>query len=96
MENKNITYTLVFTEQAKQDIQALKKSEVSAYNKLTRLLKELMEHPTTGTGKPELLKHNLSGLYSRRITRKHRLVYRIDNEDVLVLIISAIGYYGNK
>ena len=50
MDNQNSTYTLEFSEQAKKDMQKLKKSEGSAYKKLSRLLEELMEHPTTGTG----------------------------------------------
>ena len=80
MEESNITYTLEFDEQALKDIQLLKKSEKQAYNKLLKLLDELTEHPTTGTGKPEVLKFGLSGFYSRRITQKHRLVYKVDNE----------------
>ncbi len=59
-------------------------------------LDELTEHPTTGTGKPEVLKFGLSGFYSRRITQKHRLVYKVDNEQIIVLIISAIGHYIDK
>lgn len=96
MEESNITYTLEFDEQALKDIQLLKKSEKQAYNKLLKLLDELTEHPTTGTGKPEVLKFGLSGFYSRRITQKHRLVYKVDNEQITVLIISAIGHYSNK
>lgn len=96
MEESNITYTLEFDELALKDIQLLKKSEKQAYNKLLKLLDELTEHPTTGTGKPEVLKFGLSGFYSRRITQKHRLVYKVDNEQITVLIISAIGHYSDK
>ena len=96
MEESNITYTLEFDEQALKDIQLLKKSEKQAYNKLLKLLDELTEHPTTGTGKPEVLKFGLSGFYSRRITQKHRLVYKVDNEQITVQIISAIGHYSDK
>nr|WP_245558457.1 type II toxin-antitoxin system YoeB family toxin [Fulvivirga imtechensis] len=39
------------------------------------MFNELRQHPTTGTGQPEKLKHDLAGLYSRRINRKHRLVH---------------------
>ena len=96
MEESNITYTLEFDEQALKDIQLLKKSEKQAYNKLLKLLDELTEHPTTGTVKPEVLKFGLSVFYSRRITQKHRLVYKVDNEQITVLIISAIGHYSDK
>ena len=96
MEESNITYTLEFDEQALKDIQLLKKSEKQAYNKLLKIKDEITEHPTTGTGKPEVLKFGLSGFYSRRITQKHRLVYKVDNEQITVLIISAIGHYSDK
>ena len=53
-----------------------------------------MEHPTTGTGQPEALKHNLSGLHSRRINQKHRLIYSINEHIVTVYILSAWSHYG--
>ncbi|WP_432714658.1 type II toxin-antitoxin system YoeB family toxin [Pedobacter sp.] len=62
-----MSWHLDFTENAKEDISKLKKSEKQAYQKLVQLLDELIAHPRTGTGKPQIKKHNLSGLYSRRI-----------------------------
>jgi len=88
-------YELLFTDEAEKDILGLKKSEPQAYNKLVKLLAELVEHPKTGTGKPKLLRH-LDGIYSRRITDKHRLVYSIDDTEITVLVISASGHYGDK
>lgn len=96
MEEENITYTIEFEEQALKDIQALKKSEKSAYNKLIKLLDELTEHPRTGAGKPEALKHDFSGYYSRRITQKHRLIYSINDIEITVLVVSASGHYNDK
>ena len=96
MEEQKIVYTLEFEDEALEEIKALKKSEISAYNKLLRLLEELQEHPYTGTGKPKALQHDLSGLFSRRITQKHRLVYRIDNDEISVLIISTLSHYSDK
>jgi toxin YoeB len=55
------------------------------------LLDELTEHPYTGTGKPEPLKHQLSGCWSRRINREHRLVY--EEQDEMIIIHSAKGHY---
>ena len=55
-----------------------------------------MEHPRKGTGQPEMLKHELTGLYSRRINRKHRLVYSIEDEKVIVYVLSAYSHYGDK
>lgn len=89
-------YELIFSAKADQDIANLKKSEIAAYNKVVKFLLELMENPYTGTGKPELLKHDLAGCYSRRITHKHRLIYSIDDQTITVLIISAAGHYYDK
>lgn len=96
MENDTKTYTLEFEEQALKDIKALKKSEKSAYKKLEKLLEELTEHPTTETGRPEALKYELSGYYSRRITQKHRLIYSINEEQITVKIITVAGHYKDK
>jgi toxin YoeB len=55
---------------------------------------ELSEHPTIGMGNPELLKYNLSGLWSRRINSKNRIIYEIIEEpDKMVVVISALGHY---
>jgi toxin YoeB len=55
------------------------------------LFNELTDHPFTGTGKPEPLRYDLSGLWSRRINREHRLVYEV--EDNIVVVLSAKGHY---
>lgn len=69
------TYVLRFSDQAKDDIRIHKKSgNKSIVNKIIVLLDELSKHPFTGTGKPEPLKHSLTGYWSRRINREHRLV----------------------
>ncbi len=85
-------YNLDFTDKAKEDIAAHKKSGNKAIlNKLLTLLEELAEDPFTGTGKPEPLKHNLAGMWSRRINNEHRLVYEV--EENTVFILSAKGHY---
>jgi toxin YoeB len=92
-----MSYTLVFSEIALADIKKHKKSgDTVVLKKIEKLLNELMEHPMTGTGQPKQLKHNLAGLYSRRINQKHRLVYNIDNEIVTVHVLSAWAHYGDK
>ncbi|MDR1936992.1 MAG: Txe/YoeB family addiction module toxin [Tannerellaceae bacterium] len=73
-----------------------KKSDTVAYRKLQQLLLELMEHPYTGTGKPKPMKYEFSGCYSRRITKKHRLVYSVDDDKVIVLVLSVSGHYNDK
>ena len=55
-----------------------------------------MEHPSEGTGQPEILKYNMAGLYSRRINKKHRLVYSIEETIVTVQVLSAWSRYGDR
>jgi toxin YoeB len=90
-------YTIQYTPDAEEDIETLKTSgDKTVLRKLEQLIMELMEHPSRGTGKPKLLKGDLSGCYSRRITAKHRLVYRILDDRLLVLILSACSHYDEK
>ncbi len=90
-------YALEFSKQAIRDLKQHKRSGEKAINhKIEQLLDELIDHPRTGTGQPEQLKYGLSGLYSRRITKKHRLVYEIEDEVVRVLIVSAYGHYDDR
>ncbi len=87
-----ISYILRFSDQAKDDIRLHKKSgNKSVVNKITLLLEELALHPLTGTGKPEPLKHSLTGCWSRRINKEHRLIYEVADEAILIL--SAKGHY---
>jgi len=87
-----MAYYLDFTDRAKQDIAEHKKAgSKPLLKKLLKLLEELTEHPFTGTGKPEPLKHNLSGMWSRRINREHRLIYEVEEDTVFVL--SAKEHY---
>jgi toxin YoeB len=90
-------YELEYTPEAEKDVKALQKSgEKAAILKLRRLLIELTEHPETGTGHPKPLGGNRVGQWSRRITDKNRLVYLIDEDKIIVLIISALGHYKDK
>ena len=81
-----------FTQQAKKDIDFHKKSGNKAIlKKLLILLNELAKHPFTGSGKPEPLKYDLAGYWSRRINHEHRLIYEVLDEAVILL--SALGHY---
>ncbi len=85
-----------FTQEAEDDLKRLLRNEPKAYAKALKLIAELTEHPSLGTGKPERLTGNLAGKWSRRITNKHRLVYKIENDVVTVLVLSAYGHYDDK
>ena len=74
-----------------------KAGKKSVLKKIDTLLEELKVHPRFGTGKPEHLKH-ISDVerWSRRITKKHRLVYDIEEKEIVVLVVSAYGHYKDE
>lgn len=87
-----MAFQLEFTEEALADISAHKKAgNKTVLTKISKLLEELTIHPQRGTGKPELLKHDLAGCWSRRINKEHRVVYEISEN--IVFILSAKGHY---
>ena len=53
--------------------------------RIIKLIKEVQRDPFTGTGKPEPLKHGLSGCWSRRIDKEHRLVYQVKEDKIRIL-----------
>lgn len=84
-------YNLNFAPKALKDIEEHKKiGNKAVLKKLFVLLNQLSEHPFTGIGKPEPLKHNLSGLWTRRVNLEHRILYRVSAE--IVFILSAKGH----
>jgi toxin YoeB len=89
-------FTIDYLDEARDHIATLKRSEPQAYKKLYTLLPELENHPTSGTGRPKPLRGDKSGTWSRRIDKKHRLVYRIEEEKVVILVLSAMGHYEDK
>ena len=90
---KTEMYRIVFSYDAKKDLKDLNKKAPQAIKKLSKLLEEIQEHPRTGTGQVEQLKGYDRNVYSRRITNEHRLVYRIYDEIIEVLVLSAFGHY---
>lgn len=89
-------YKITYTTDAVSDLQRLQLNEPKAYQKARALINELKEHPKTGTGHPEQLKGQPEGRWSRRISKRHRMVYRIFDNEVLVLVLSAYGHYDDK
>jgi toxin YoeB len=90
-------FEIDFTFEALEDIEKLKKTGNKVIlKKLFSLIQELKQHPETGTGKPERLKHYQQNTWSRRIDKKHRLVYLIDGTKIVVTILGAYGHYGDK
>lgn len=68
---------LLFWDKAWEQYLHWQEIDKATSRKLNALIRECMRHPFEGTGKPEPLKGDLSGFWSRRITREHRLVYRV-------------------
>jgi len=73
-----------------EDYQYWLTNDKKTLKKINRLIKECQRTPFTGTGKPEPLKENFSGFWSRRITGEHRLVYKVENN---VLYIAQCRYH---
>jgi toxin YoeB len=92
-----MSYSIELTEEAISDIENFKKAgNKIILRKIDKLLNELKDHPTTGTGKPEKLKHFEIPTWSRRISDKHRLVYRIEDRKIVVIVLSFWGHYNDK
>ena len=89
-------YKVVITPEAEEDILLLARIEPKAFLKVQKLLNELKEHPKTGTGHPEPLKGFSDNRWSRRVTKKHRLIYGIYETEIVVLVFSTVGHYGDK
>ena len=90
-------YIVEFTTRAKRELRFHHRSgNRSSILKIEQILKELTENPFDGTGNPEPLKYDLAGYWSRRINKKDRIIYKVNEDRVLVLIVSAIGHYGDK
>lgn len=92
-----MSYTIELTDEAISDIEKHKKSgDKKVLIKINKLLDELREHPTKGNGKPEQLKHYEIATWSRRISDKHRLIYRIQDDKVVVIVLAFWGHYNDK
>jgi toxin YoeB len=76
---------LVFKPTAWEHFQHWQETDKVTLRKINTLIKECLGHPFEGTGKPEPLKGDLSGHWSRRIDREHRLVYRVDGDSLIIV-----------
>lgn len=75
-----------FLGKALEDIEYWKKSgNKSIQKRITKLLESMSKNPWSGIGKPEPLKHELSGFWSRRINEEHRIVYTVSNNTIKVI-----------
>jgi toxin YoeB len=85
--------SLVFEGKTWEAYEAMRQKDKKLHDAARKIIKELIrcEDPAIGTGKPEPLKHNLSGFWSRRLSQKDRVVYRFD--ELSVYIFALGGHY---
>jgi toxin YoeB len=84
---------IVFSKNSWEDYISWQKEDKKILKKINELIKDILRTPYEGIGKPEPLKYDLTGLWSRRIDREHRLVYQIRGEELL--IYSCRFHYDN-
>ena len=76
---------IIFTPGAYADYIDWLKTDKKLFIKITSLIREAAKTPGEGTGKPELLKHEYSGHWARRINKEHRLVYTVSDKEVKII-----------
>ncbi|MEG1405590.1 MAG: Txe/YoeB family addiction module toxin [Alistipes sp.] len=85
---------IILLEQALLDVEYWRRSGNKAImNKITALLQDMAQHPYTGIGKPESLRYDLSGKWSRRINSEHRIIYSVHEELIEVYVLSMRYHY---
>lgn len=80
-----------FQPQAWDDFLYWQRTDKKLFKRLTALIKDIQRHPFEGIGKPEPLKGDLSGYWSRRIDKEHRLIYAVDTD--MITLIQCRGHY---
>jgi toxin YoeB len=76
---------IAFSPEAFEDMNNWLEEDKKIHTKIVALIKEIQRTPFQGTGKPEPLKHDYAGYWSRRLTDKHRLVYKVENESLYIM-----------
>ncbi len=90
-------YIVEISSKARKELQThFKSGNKSVIGKVEQIFLELSNTPYQGIGNPEALKYNFAGYWSRRLNQKDRIIYRVYEERVVVLVVSAIGHYGDK
>jgi len=83
--------SIIFTQTALNQLSSYKTGNQKLVFKVLDLIEEIQKTPFTGKGKPEALKHDLSGYWSRRINDEHRLIYKVSEKEIE--IYSCSGHY---
>ena len=75
---------IIFTTNSWEDYTSWLSNDKKMLKKINELINDIQRTPFEGKGKPEPLKYDLAGFWSRRIDREHRLVYRVENKEILI------------
>lgn len=87
-------YSVAISDRVKIHLREWKMSgQIASIRKIEIIFRELSEAPYSGTGKPEKLKYGLNEFWSRRIDRKNRIIYQVDENIVTVFVLTARGHY---
>ncbi len=78
-------YKYIFVDESWEDYLYWQKTDKKILKRINDLLKDISRHPFEGIGKPEALKHKYKGLWSRRITDEHRLIYQIKDNEIRII-----------
>jgi len=74
----------IFVDESWEDYLYWQKSDKKILSKINNLLKDISRNPFSGTGKPEPLKYKYKGYWSRRIDGEHRLIYKVNDHEILI------------
>lgn len=92
-----MTYELILIPEAQRHLkECTRAGQKKVLAKIAKLSEGLTEHPRSGTGQIEQLKGDFSGLWSRRIDKASRMIYSIEDDKVIVTVISLKGHYNDK
>ncbi|GAB5464859.1 MAG: Txe/YoeB family addiction module toxin [Candidatus Kapaibacteriales bacterium] len=85
---------VIFVKESWEDYEYWIKTDSKVIKKINSIIKDIKTSPFSGIGKPELLKHNYNGYWSRRITQEHRFIYKIDSGGDLIIV--KLRYHYDK
>lgn len=90
-------YIINLSDKAVKDLSKIYKSgDKQSIKRIDKIFEELKYNPHEGIGKPEALKYQYKGFWSRRINEKDRLIYEVRENTVSVFVLSALGHYKDK
>ena len=87
---------ITFSPEAREDYEYWKQNNPRIVIRIKRLLRDMREHPNTGIGKPEKLKYELSGKWSRRINSEHRIIYTVRDIENDIYILALCYHYSKE